>query len=146
MMWAVGRCLIGSEQGIPVNFYLVGQSDSSILYHRHNRSTTVKKWFEKIWLPPNYKVGIHTDKNCEKIMRKIQKIVPIFSKWEYLGQLSVFFFKFSHDFCQCKRQVQDLSDYQWQEAFSNHIHILVLLFPIPCQRHYAFSYFSWGIP
>jgi len=62
------------------------------------------------------KVMSHTEKNCEKIMRKRQKIYPnflkmiiflsklltkIFSFWENLGHFSVFFLKFSHDLCQC---------------------------------------------
>jgi len=66
---------------------------------------------------------LNTDKNHEKILRKVQKIVPnfilskwayyspistkIFSLWENWGKHSVYFSKFSYDFCPCKHNRQN---------------------------------------
>jgi len=55
----------------------------------------------------NDAVVLHTDKNREKMRIFLSKLAnnsiltKIFSFWENWGKFSVFFFKFSYDFCQC---------------------------------------------
>jgi len=105
------------------------------VYELFMKSSIFHSWIQHPGLSCPALLKSFTDKNREKVMRKRQKTFPNFLKMriffenngEYWGRFSVFFLKFSHDFCQCWFEVCTGAQLLYPVLFHNTRHPCVLI-------------------